>query len=701
MGETASDKDRLDRELLRSNAELRARCRELEAEVLKRTTAEQAARAAQEQLRSLAESSRDFILLVALDGTIQFLNRTLPGESVDQFLGRRLDVVVGPREGAKVAECLERVKRSGRADRYEVDYPLIDGRIGHFEGSVAPVQEHGEVAAFAITVRDLTHRVRMENALRSLVEETWHKRGKEFFRSLVQALAAALDCRHAMLAVLDDDLRRLSTLAMLRGDEFAEDFEFELQGTPAADVVRQELCCHGDGVCETFPRDPLLAALGARRYLGMRLVSPDGVALGVLAAMDERPLEITPEAQSIIRIFARHAEAELVRSAAEEALRNSEESLRASERRLRTLVEYAPEAIVILDVDTGKFVDCNPVAVELFGRSREEILGVDRLQLSPERQPDGRLSRELSSQWIEAALAGGTPSYEWTYRHARGYDVPCEVRLVQLPSAGRRLIRGSITDITRRKLAEKEREQLIHQLEEKNAELERFTYTVSHDLKSPLITIKGFAGMLREDIAAGRHDSIQEDLGEIAAAADRMRGMLDELLHLSRIGRIANPSERVSMADLVREAIDNLSHRITERKVEVRVSANLPPAYGDRVRLLEVVQNLLDNAIKFSDADHPLVEVGARRENGQTVFYVRDSGIGIDPEFHERVFRLFEQLNPEQEGTGVGLAIVKRIIEIHGGRIWVESKGQGQGSAFCFTLPESHERFSEDESAGT
>ncbi len=240
-----------------------------------------------------------------------------------------------------------------------------------------------------------------------------------------------------------------------------------------------------------------------------------------------------------------------------------------------------------------------------------------------------------------------------------------------------------------------ERKRLIKELESKNAELERFTYTVSHDLKSPLITIKGFLGYLERDAASGNLEQVKTDSARIQGAVEKMGQLLEELLELSRIGRIMNPPQEVSLTELVRDAVETLAGRISERGVTLKIAEGLPMLYGDAARLREVVENLLDNAIKFmGNQRHPQVEIGHRRDVDRTVIYVKDNGTGIDARYHDKVFGLFERLEHSTEGTGIGLAIVKRIVEVHGGQIWVESEGVGLGCTFCFTLPEKNENTS-------
>jgi signal transduction histidine kinase len=238
------------------------------------------------------------------------------------------------------------------------------------------------------------------------------------------------------------------------------------------------------------------------------------------------------------------------------------------------------------------------------------------------------------------------------------------------------------------------REELIRELERKNAELERFTYTVSHDLKSPLVTINGFLGYLEADVASNDMERFKHDCRRIKDAVVKMHALLGELLELSRVGRIVNPSQMIPFEDIVRDAMELVHGQLAAGGVAVILQPNLPAVYGDRQRLTEVLQNLIDNAAKFmGDQPDPRIEIGYDgEENGFPIFFVRDNGVGIPLELQERIFGLFDKLDPSSEGSGVGLAIVKRIIEIHGGRIWVQSapspKGEaGKGSTFLFTLP--------------
>jgi PAS domain S-box-containing protein len=280
-------------------------------------------------------------------------------------------------------------------------------------------------------------------------------------------------------------------------------------------------------------------------------------------------------------------------------------------------------------------------------------------------------ARDMTPWFLEFRVKFDDGTERWLFANA----------LPQREFDGSILWYGFITDISERKRTGKD-------LQKKNAEIEQFIYTVSHDLRSPLVTIKTFLGYLEQDISASDSNRIAKDLGFVHSAADRMEALLNELLDMTRVGRSTNPHETVTFQELAAEALDAVAGQITTGKVDIRVSAANPTLYGDRRRLLQIWQNLLDNALKYmGDQAEPHIEIGVEQQDGDLVFFICDNGIGIAPEYREKVFGIFEQLDRHSGGVGRGLTMIRHIVELYGGRVWVESGGQGQGCCFRFTLP--------------
>ena len=226
------------------------------------------------------------------------------------------------------------------------------------------------------------------------------------------------------------------------------------------------------------------------------------------------------------------------------------------------------------------------------------------------------------------------------------------------------------------------------ELEDKNRRLDDFTYVVSHDLKEPLRGIEAFCGFLKKHISGKLDEEGVHYLDVITASTRRMKSLIEDLLTLSRLARGKLRIENVETVSVVEDVCEGLQYAIAEKGVEVRVDP-LPRTRGDKVRIGEVFYNLIANAMRFNDKPNPFVHVGSHKEGaraGEVVMYVRDNGVGIDCRYHDRIFQIFQRLERREDGgTGAGLTIVKKIVEDHGGRIWVESE-PGQGSTFYFTL---------------
>lgn len=355
-------------------------------------------------------------------------------------------------------------------------------------------------------------------------------------------------------------------------------------------------------------------------------------------------------------------------------------ALRISEEKFQLAFHHTHVAMAINRTSDSTLVDVNNAFCKVTGYSRAEAIGKragSDLHIWADPQDRNLIFKMLEEQ-------GHVDEYRGRFRRRNGEIGIGLLSVINISIAGEACQLYTFYDISRI-------DQLLSELRTKNEELQSFTYTVSHDLKAPLVTISGFMGYLEQDARKGDIERLNRDILRINEAVVKMQRLINELLELSRIGRLMNPPEEVSFEEIVREALELVEGRLKSRQVRVEVEADLPSVCGDRSRLVEVVQNLVDNAVKFmGDQAEPLIEIGAIRSYNPA-FFVRDNGVGIDPEQHERVFGLFSKLDARTEGTGIGLALVRRIVEVHGGKVWVESEGAGNGSTFYFTFANCQE----------
>ena len=360
----------------------------------------------------------------------------------------------------------------------------------------------------------------------------------------------------------------------------------------------------------------------------------------------------------------------------------AEEEILRSERRFRSIIESSPMGMHLYRIGSGGklvFEGANPAATEILGIGHDQFIGLPIEEAFP-----ALAETEVPMRYYKAAIEGESWETEQITYDEGGISGAFHVVAFQTVPGHMVCL---FQDISHRKRVEAEREALVSDLEAKNTELERFTYTVSHDLKSPLITIRGFLGMVERDIQETAAADTLNHIVRISNAAQKMQQLLDELLTLSRVGKMIYASKPVDLYKVACEDRDLVAGQLSELNIEIKVAEDLPVVSGDRPRLVQILQNLFDNAIKYiGEQESPRIEMGWRNEDPAPVFFVKDNGIGIESRYHEKIFGLFDKLDPASRGTGVGLALVRRIIELHRGRIWVESEGEGKGTSFCFTL---------------
>lgn len=625
--------------------------REVKAEVVKRKSVEEELHWSEAKLRFVAQAVRDGIVVTDTNNRIVFWNEgatRIFGYTEEEALGQPLTIFVPEAARSDHEAAMAQMRRTGK-------HPLSGQRMEFCglrkDGSKLPLEisfaawEVGEERFFSAMVRDLTERKQTEKALQE---------SEERYRTIFETTGAAT-------VIIEED-----TTISLANTEFERLFGYskgELEGKKSWTelIVKDDLARMKDW--HRLRRIDPSAAPSSYEFRGF---DKQGDVRDCLLSIAMIP-GTRKSVASILDITER---------------KRSEEALKESEEKFRTLVENQAEGIAVVDAEEN-FTFVNAAAEGIFRVPPGGLVGQNvREFTTPE-------NFEAIRKQTEQRRAGKKTSYELEIVHPDRERRSLMVAATpQFDSKGRFSgTLGIFFDITERKQAEERQAQLLKDLENANRELNQLVYVASHDLKAPLRAVGCLASWLSTDYADKLDKDGQELIELLFGRVKRMDDFIDGILQYLRVGRVKEEKEVVNLDELVTNVIEMLA---PPTHIRISVDATLPTIVCEKARMQQVFRNLLDNAVKFMDKPKGQIRIACERDDGDWKFSVSDNGPGIEEKHFMKIFQIFQTLSPRDrfEGTGIGLTVAKKIVEAHGGRIWVQSK-VGDGSTFYFSLPAS------------
>jgi len=652
----------------------------IRADITERKRAEEA----REHLASVVDSSDDAIISKDLDGTIEAWNHgaeKIFGYSAAEAVGRSMTMLMPPDRVNEEADILTSIRRGDGVGHFETIRVRKDGTRIDISATISPIWDGtGAIVGASKIARDITERKRTQEALR----QSDLRRG------------FALDT--AKIGDWDLDLATLRATRSALHDQ--------IFGYPAPlpewnfDIFLRHV--HPDDrerVRETFQSS---VSEHKKWDFECRIVRPNGDIRWIWACGDQNRdssgmatrmfgiVQDVTERKQIADSLARQAE----------ELQRSQQALETQSLMLQSVLDSIDEGLVAAD-ENGKFILWNAAATTIVGMGAENVPPGEWNTRYGVYLPDTITPLPTEQNPLSRAIRGEVSTVEMFLRNPE-LEEGHWVEISGGPLKGKDgATRGGVVafrDITQRKIDEREIHKLNEELEERvaqrtaqleaaNHELEAFTYSVSHDLRAPLRHIGGFSKILTEDFGPGLTPEAQTHLQRIEDGVHRMGLLVDELLNLARVGRHALQLQTTRLNSVIEEVVSLLQPEVAGRAVTWKI-AELPSAECDPILIKQVFQNLIANALKFTRTrEHAVIEISQRQQDGETVIAIGDNGVGFNMKYKDKLFGVFQRLHRAEdfEGTGIGLATVKRIIHKHGGQVWAEAE-LDKGTTFYFTL---------------
>ncbi len=640
---------------------------------------EESLRAGEEFNRQIVESSLDCIKTLDLQGRLLSMNlagqRMLGVSDITPYIGRPMTDLWRPQDRPQVAEAIAQA-RAGNEGSFQGLLITPSGQTRGLDVRITPIRNaNGEPERLLAISRDITEQKYAEETLRQ--EEERFRLVADAARVLVFDVGINLDKPDPVFHFPEIKVNAVHGLPELLG--------YSPQEVPLT-LEWMISIIHPDDVADFIRQSQEGFKVLKDLTLHYRLRHKDGHYVNV----EETSRIVWDDTGRPVRLVGG------IRDMTERMTMEAE--LRESEEKFRSLAEISNTPIGI--IQGRKFVYANPYLINLSGYTPEELYAMDILQLV---HPDFRAM--IADRYHRRLMGDPTlpARYEYKMITKSGQERWIDITPIRIDLKGVPSIIGNALDVTERKqteealkLAKEELEERVRErteeLSRSNADLERFAYIASHDHQEPLRMIASFAGLLETKYKDNIDPEANEYIEFVVSGAKHLSNMIKDMLEYSRINTRTRPPELADSETILTQALRNLRLTIEETQAEITHDP-LPQVLADRTQLTQVFQNLVGNAIKFrKDGVTPKIHVSAKVTDGKCLFSVKDNGIGIDPQYNNRIFVAFQRLHARRDkypGTGIGLAVVKRIIERHGGQVCMESK-PGEGSTFYFTLQLPH-----------